>query len=137
MGVAAAVFAMVASTVLAGATLAQDEKTINVAIVGNPQMEDIASLTPDLFTAETGINVNYVVLEEQTLREIVTRSARILAVDIAPEAAIEIARRSRGTPRIANRLLRRVRDFAQVRADGRVTLQPGDVVMFERRAPGH
>jgi sorbitol/mannitol transport system substrate-binding protein len=62
----------VASLTLAGATVAQ-EKTINVAIVGNPQMEDIASLTPDLFTAETGINVNYIVLEEQTLREIVTR----------------------------------------------------------------
>jgi sorbitol/mannitol transport system substrate-binding protein len=73
MGVMAAAFAMLATTVLAGGALAQDEKTINVAIVGNPQMEDIASLTPELFTAETGINVNYVVLEEQTLREIVTR----------------------------------------------------------------
>ncbi len=49
------------------------DKTLNVAIVGNPQMEDIASLTPDLFTAETGINVEYTILEEQTLREIVTR----------------------------------------------------------------
>jgi Holliday junction DNA helicase RuvB len=58
---------------------------------------------------------------EDDLREIVTRSARILGVDIAPGAASELARRSRGTPRIANRLLRRVRDFAQVRADGRVT----------------
>jgi Holliday junction DNA helicase RuvB len=58
---------------------------------------------------------------EADLREIVTRSARILGVDIAPGAASEIARRCRGTPRIANRLLRRVRDFAQVRADGRVT----------------
>src|SRR5918995_8293 len=46
---------------------------ISVAIVDNPQMEDIAELTPDLFTAETGINVNYSVLEEGTLREIVTR----------------------------------------------------------------
>lgn len=46
---------------------------INVAIVGNPQMEDIASLTPEHFTAESGIEVNYTVLEEQTLREIVTR----------------------------------------------------------------
>jgi len=65
--------AIVASTAIAGATVAQDERTINVAIVGNPQMEDIASLTPDLFTAETGINVEYTILEEQTLREIVTR----------------------------------------------------------------
>jgi Holliday junction DNA helicase RuvB len=59
--------------------------------------------------------------EEADLMEIVTRSARILGVEIVPEAAREIARRSRGTPRIANRLLRRVRDFAQVKADGRVT----------------
>ena len=50
-----------------------DERSINVAIVGNPQMEDIASLTPELFTADTGIEVNYTILEEQTLREIVTR----------------------------------------------------------------
>ncbi len=58
---------------------------------------------------------------ESDLMEIVTRSARILGVPIVAEAAAEISRRSRGTPRIANRLLRRVRDFAQVRADGRVT----------------
>jgi Holliday junction DNA helicase RuvB len=55
------------------------------------------------------------------IEEIVRRSARILAVPIVDEAAAEIARRSRGTPRIANRLLRRVRDYAQVRADGRIT----------------
>jgi Holliday junction DNA helicase RuvB len=55
------------------------------------------------------------------IEEIVNRSARILGVEIAPEAAREIAQRSRGTPRVANRLLRRVRDFAQVRADGRIT----------------
>ena len=58
---------------------------------------------------------------EADLVEIVTRSARILNVPTDPGATAEIARRSRGTPRIANRLLRRVRDFAQVRADGRVT----------------
>jgi holliday junction DNA helicase RuvB len=56
------------------------------------------------------------------LEEIVRRSARILDVPLDDDAAQEIARRSRGTPRIANRLLRRVRDFAEVRADGRVTL---------------
>ena len=56
------------------------------------------------------------------LEEIVRRSARILAVPTDDTAATEIARRSRGTPRIANRLLRRVRDFAQVRAQGRITL---------------
>jgi Holliday junction DNA helicase RuvB len=58
---------------------------------------------------------------EPDIREIVRRSARILAVPIEDAAADEIARRSRGTPRVANRLLRRVRDFAQVRADGRIT----------------
>jgi Holliday junction DNA helicase RuvB len=61
--------------------------------------------------------------QEADLVRIVTRSARILGVEIVPDATREIARRSRGTPRIANRLLRRVRDFAQVRADGRVTAE--------------
>jgi holliday junction DNA helicase RuvB len=58
---------------------------------------------------------------EADMIEIVTRSARILGVSMVPDAATELARRSRGTPRIANRLLRRVRDYAQVRADGIVT----------------
>jgi sorbitol/mannitol transport system substrate-binding protein len=49
------------------------ERSIKVAIVGNPQMEDIAKLTPGLFTARTGVVVNYTILEEQTLREVVTR----------------------------------------------------------------
>ena len=61
---------------------------------------------------------------ETDLHRIVTRSARLLGVPMEDAGAMEIARRSRGTPRIANRLLRRVRDFAQVRADGRIT---GDV----------
>ena len=59
---------------------------------------------------------------ERDIDEIVRRSARILDVPIDAEATSEIGRRSRGTPRIANRLLRRVRDYAQVRADGRITL---------------
>ena len=59
--------------------------------------------------------------QEADLVEIITRSASILGVEVSREAAGEIARRSRGTPRIANRLLRRVRDYAQVRADGTVT----------------
>jgi Holliday junction DNA helicase RuvB len=60
---------------------------------------------------------------ESDIREIVLRSARILGVAIDADASVEIARRSRGTPRVANRLLRRVRDYAQVRADGRVTAE--------------
>jgi Holliday junction DNA helicase RuvB len=55
------------------------------------------------------------------LQQIVTRSARLLAVEIDEKGAHEIARRSRGTPRIANNLLRRVRDFAQVKGEGRIT----------------
>jgi Holliday junction DNA helicase RuvB len=55
------------------------------------------------------------------IEEIVRRSSRILGVTLHDDAAAEIARRARGTPRIANRLLRRVRDYAQVRADGRLT----------------
>ncbi len=58
--------------------------------------------------------------DEETLGRIVERSARLLDVRITPEAAREIARRGRGTPRIANRLLRRVRDYAQVRAEGHI-----------------
>lgn len=60
--------------------------------------------------------------EEDTLTHIVERSAGLLDVSITSEGAHEIARRSRGTPRIGNRLLRRVRDFAQVRADGSIDL---------------
>jgi len=60
---------------------------------------------------------------EADMEEIVRRSARILQVATDAGAAAEIARRSRGTPRIANRLLRRVRDFAQVRADGTITIE--------------
>jgi Holliday junction DNA helicase RuvB len=55
------------------------------------------------------------------LEQIVTRSAGILAVPMDGDGAVEIARRSRGTPRVANRLLRRVRDYAEVKADGRIT----------------
>ncbi len=65
----------------------------------------------------------------EELTSIVRRSARILGIDCEPEGAAEIARRSRGTPRIANRLLRRVRDFAQVRAAGRIDLAVADAAM--------
>ena len=57
----------------------------------------------------------------EELRKIVERSAGILNIEIEPQGAMEVARRSRGTPRVANRLLRRIRDYAQVRADGVIT----------------
>jgi len=65
----------------------------------------------------------------QELSKIVIRSARLLKVEISPDGAFEIARRSRGTPRIVNRLLRRVRDFAEVKADGHVTHAVADAAL--------
>lgn len=61
--------------------------------------------------------------DQSAMETIVDRSAKILETDIEPQAVIEIAQRSRGTPRITNRLLKRVRDFAQVRAEGKITAQ--------------
>ena len=60
---------------------------------------------------------------EEELRTIVLRSAEVLNVEIDPQGALEIASRSRGTPRLANRLLKRVRDFAQVKYDGKITAE--------------
>ena len=65
----------------------------------------------------------------QELAAIVTRSATILGMSIDPEGAMEIASRSRGTPRIANRFLRRVRDFAQVMGDGTITKEAADLAL--------
>ena len=68
-----------------------------------------------------GVTLRLELYTPEELARIVTRSAGILDVNIVPSGAYEIARRSRGTPRIANRMLRRVRDFAQVKADGVIT----------------
>ena len=65
----------------------------------------------------------------EELQQIVTRSADILAMPIEEAGALEIARRSRGTPRVANRLLRRVRDFAQVKGDGLITKEIADMAL--------
>ena len=72
--------------------------------------------------ARFGINLHLEYYDADTLQSIVERSAGILKVPIAHEAAAEIAGRSRGTPRIANALLRRVRDFAQVKGSGRIDM---------------
>ncbi len=69
-----------------------------------------------------GINCHLEHYPAEPLARIVRRSAGLLAIEIEVDAALEIARRSRGTPRVANRLLRRVRDFAEVEGDGRVTV---------------
>ncbi len=70
--------------------------------------------------ARFGINLHLEYYDPETLRRILLRSANILGVPIDDDAAYEISRRSRGTPRIANALLRRVRDFAQVKGNGRI-----------------
>ena len=73
-----------------------------------------------------GVTLRLELYTPEELTKIVTRSAGILGCSIMPEGAYEIARRSRGTPRIANRMLRRVRDFADVRADGVITKDVAD-----------
>ena len=71
--------------------------------------------------ARFGINTRLEYYEASLLTQIVQRSSQLLSVNIETEAAYEIARRSRGTPRIANNLLRRTRDFAQIKGDGTIT----------------
>jgi len=65
----------------------------------------------------------------EELEEIIKRSSKVLDVDIDEDGAHELARRSRGTPRLANRMLKRVRDFAQVRYDGRITGEVADYAL--------
>ena len=77
-----------------------------------------------------GVTLRLELYTPEELATIVKRSAGILNVEIEPEGAMEIARRSRGTPRIANRMLRRVRDFAQVVADGVITRQVADQALL-------
>ena len=76
-----------------------------------------------------GVTLRLELYTPEELALIVTRSAGILEAPIEPEGAMEIARRSRGTPRIANRMLRRVRDFAQVKADGVITREVADAAL--------
>ncbi len=73
-----------------------------------------------------GVTLRLELYTPEELQRIVVRSAGILGVEIVPDGAYEIASRSRGTPRIANRLLRRVRDYAQVRSDGVITREVAD-----------
>ena len=73
--------------------------------------------------ARFGISTRLQYYTKELLTTIIQRSAQILKVPIAMQAAIEIAGRSRGTPRIANALLRRVRDFAQIKGNGKITIE--------------
>ncbi len=76
-----------------------------------------------------GVQLRLELYTPEELQAIVTRTASILGVDIVPSGAMEIARRSRGTPRIANRILKRVRDFAQVKGSGRVDSATADLAL--------
>jgi Holliday junction DNA helicase RuvB len=80
-----------------------------------------AGLLPGPLRDRFGFTAHMDFYDAADLEQVLARSARLLGVRLEPAAAVEVAGRSRGTPRIANRLLRRVRDFAQVRADGVVT----------------
>ncbi|PIQ63860.1 MAG: Holliday junction branch migration DNA helicase RuvB [Bacteroidetes bacterium CG12_big_fil_rev_8_21_14_0_65_60_17] len=79
--------------------------------------------------ARFGIDFRYDYYSAELLTDIVKRSAGILGVEVTPDGAVEIARRSRGTPRISNRLLRRTRDFADVKGDGRITRDVADTAL--------
>ena len=83
-----------------------------------------------------GVTLRLELYTPEELALIVTRSAGILNVPIDPDGAMEIARRSRGTPRIANRMLRRVRDFAQVMADGVITKDVADKALLALEVEG-
>lgn len=76
-----------------------------------------------------GVSLRLELYTPEELAKIVTRSATILGMDIDPKGAMEIASRSRGTPRIANRFLRRVRDFAQVMGDGTITKEAAQMAL--------
>lgn len=79
--------------------------------------------------ARFGINLRLTYYDTKTLTDIVERSAGILNIEILADAAYEIASRSRGTPRIANALLRRVRDFAQIKGDGRIDVNITNIAL--------
>ncbi|MBC7421332.1 MAG: Holliday junction branch migration DNA helicase RuvB [Bdellovibrio sp.] len=82
-----------------------------------------AGLLDNPFRDRFGIQERLQFYDRESLKTILIRSAQILGLTMHPDAAIEIARRSRGTPRVANRLLKRVRDYAEVKGDGTVTIE--------------
>ncbi|MFJ7933550.1 Holliday junction branch migration DNA helicase RuvB [Sporosarcina sp. NPDC096371] len=84
-----------------------------------------------------GVPLRLEFYEVEPLKEIVIRSAGLFEVEIDAQAAVEIARRSRGTPRIANRLLRRVRDYAQVRGNGNITVEAAQQALEMLQVDSH
>jgi Holliday junction DNA helicase RuvB len=84
-----------------------------------------------------GINLRLHYYDAQTLARILKRSSKILGISMTEDAGFEIARRSRGTPRIANLLLRRVRDFAQIKGDGTITYEITQVALSALNVDAH
>ncbi|MFP4498466.1 MAG: Holliday junction branch migration DNA helicase RuvB [Vulcanimicrobiota bacterium] len=84
-----------------------------------------------------GISFNLSFYSHKELKNIVKRSGKILGIEMEEDGALEIARRSRGTPRIANRLIRRVRDFAQVKGRGRIEWKVADHALNQMGIDGH
>jgi Holliday junction DNA helicase RuvB len=123
---------------------AMEDFTIDIMIDSGPSARTV-QLTLNPFTligattrsglltaplrARFGINSRLEYYDVEVLSHIVTRAAGILNIGIAEDASIEISRRSRGTPRIANALLRRVRDFAQVKGTGRIDLEIANIAL--------
>jgi Holliday junction DNA helicase RuvB len=106
-------------------------RTVQIAL--NPFTLVGATTRSGLLTAPLrarfGINLRLTYYDTKTLTDIVTRSAGILNIPIKEDAAYEIASRSRGTPRIANALLRRVRDFAQIKGDGTINVDITNIAL--------
>ncbi len=123
---------------------AMEDYKIDIVIDSGPNARSVQILLPPFtligattrkglltapLRARFGIDFRYDYYTADLLTKIVFRSAGILGVDIEENGAFEIARRSRGTPRIANKLLRRTRDFAEVKGDGRITLDIADFAL--------
>ena len=115
-------------TTLAG--IIANEMNVNLRITSGPAIEkpgDLAALLTNLNEGDVLLRLELYTPEE--LARIITRSASILGIEIDPDGALEIASRSRGTPRIANRLLKRVRDFAEVISNGVITCETAQIAL--------
>src|SRR6266571_3049023 len=108
------------------------EMGVNLRQTSGPVLErpgDLAAILTNPLRDRFGIVARLEFYTEAELQKIVNRSAGLLKVEISADGGLEIARRSRGTPRVSNRLLRRVRDFAQVRAKGAISREVADAAL--------
>ena len=119
-------------TTLAG--IVANEMGTNLKITAGPAIEkpgEMAAILNNLQDGDVlfGVVSRLAFYTVEELQEIILHSAKILEVEIDKDGALELARRSRGTPRLANRLLKRVRDFAQIKYDGRITKEVADFAL--------